>query len=157
MAERESLACARIQVYPVSVSPQVLGDYLRELREAKGMSLRDVERATGGEVSNAYLSQLEQGKRIEPGPRYLTHLARVYDTPVELLFQKAGYTDAPTPSEVDIALEQVKADPSFKYGTRLKGELDESAKRVIIELYEKATGKTLLSRERNNDEQDRST
>lgn len=117
------------------------------------MSLRDVERATDNEISNAYLSQLEQGKRVEPGPRYLTHLARVYDVPVELLFEKAGYTDAPEPSAIERAFQMVKADPKFKFGTRLKGNLDESSKRVIIELYEKLTKKKLLGMEDEHDEQ----
>lgn len=126
------------------MSPQSLGRYLLELREAKGLSLRDVEKATDGFVSNAYLSQLEQGKRREPGPRYLTALAKVYGVPVQRLFEKAGYTDEPPPSEVDVAFRQVLADPTFQFGTRFHGKLDESSKRVIIELYERATGKTLL-------------
>lgn len=139
------------------MSPQALGQYLRELRGDRRLSLRDVERATGGVVSNAYLSQLEQGKRLEPGPKYLAALARVYDVPVQLLFEKAGYADAPTPSDVDVAFEQVRADSEFKFGTRLAGELDESAKRVIIELYERVTNKTLLGNTQDKDGQDRST
>jgi len=134
-----------------------LGRYLRELREAKDMSLRDVERATNEVVSNAYLSQLEQGKRLEPGPKYLAALAKVYEVPVRLLFEKAGYADAPTPSEVDVAFEQVRADTEFKFGTRLAGELDESAKRVIIELYERVTKKTLLGKAQDDEGQDGSS
>jgi transcriptional regulator with XRE-family HTH domain len=122
-----------------------LAKLLRELRTDKGMTLRDVERATNGVVSNAYLWQLEQGTRLEPGPKYLTALAKVYGVPVQTLFEKAGYTDAPTPSEVDVAFQQVLADQTFQFGTRFHGKnLDESSKRVIIELYEKATKKKLL-------------
>lgn len=135
---------------------QELGRYLRELREAKDMSLRDVERATNEVVSNAYLSQLEQGKRLEPGPKYLAALARVYEVPVQLLFEKAGYADAPPPSEIEVAFQQVLADRKFQFGTRLPGDLDESSKRVIIELYEKVTKKKLLRKTQDEDEQDRS-
>ena len=39
-----------------------LGPFLRKARQDVQMSLRDVEEATGKEVSNAYLSQLESGK-----------------------------------------------------------------------------------------------
>src|ERR1700680_4723671 len=39
-------------------SQQSLGEYLDHLRASKRMTLRDVEEATGHEVSNAYLSQL---------------------------------------------------------------------------------------------------
>ena len=38
--------------------PDLLGAQLARLRRAKGLSLRQVEEATDGEVSNAYLSQL---------------------------------------------------------------------------------------------------
>ena len=126
---------------------QELARCLRQLREERELSLRDVERATDRVVSNAYLSQLEQGTRSEPGPRYLTALAKVYEVPVQMLFEKAGYADAPPPSEVDVAFQQVLADRTFQFGTRFRGELDEGSRRVIIELYERATGKKLLKDE----------
>ena len=144
-------------MYPGVVSPQQdLGDYLKALRLAKRMTLRQVERATDGFVSNAYLSQLEQGKRVEPGPKYLAALAAAYDVQVRLLFEKAGYADPPAQSEVEVAYEQVRADPNFKFGTRLKGDLDESAKRVIVELYQQVTGKKLLGGKPDDSELDRS-
>lgn len=37
-------------------------DGLRGLRQSRGLSLRDVEAITDGGISNAYLSQLENGK-----------------------------------------------------------------------------------------------
>jgi hypothetical protein len=42
--------------------PGELGGVLADLRTAKGFSLREVEEATGKAVSNAYLSQLENGR-----------------------------------------------------------------------------------------------
>jgi len=129
----------------VAVSPdQSLAAYLSELRRKAGLSLRDVERRTGGVVSNAYLFQLEKGHRKDPHPRVLVALARAYGVPWQLMFEKAGFVESVEPSEVDVAFEQVKADPEFGFGTRFKGELDEAGKRVIVELYEKATGKKLL-------------
>lgn len=121
-----------------------LGAYLRRLRARAGMSLREVERATAGAVSNVYLWQLENGRRLEPSPRTLLALARVYDIPVRLLFEKAGYVDAPSHSEVDVAFRQVLADPEFQFGTSFPGDLDDAARRMIIKLYERATGKQLL-------------
>jgi transcriptional regulator with XRE-family HTH domain len=126
---------------------------LRDLRKKSGMSLREVEAATEGVVSNAYLWQLEQGTRSEPGPRYLTSLARAYGAAVEQLFEAAGYSDAPETSAVEVAYQQVLADQNFKFGTRLPGDLDESSKRVIIELYEKATKKKLLRAPQGKDAQ----
>jgi transcriptional regulator with XRE-family HTH domain len=71
--------------------PNVLGQVLADLRKAKGLSLREVQEATGGAVSNAYLSQLERQKIKKPSPNVLRSLAAVYGVPYETLMEKAGY------------------------------------------------------------------
>ena len=71
--------------------PNELGALLGDLRNAKGLSLREVEEATGEAVSNAYLSQLENGKIKKPSPNVLHSLAEVYVVPYESLMEKAGY------------------------------------------------------------------
>jgi transcriptional regulator with XRE-family HTH domain len=71
--------------------PNELGAVLADLRRAKGLSLRDVEEATGSTVSNAYLSQLENGRIKKPSPNVLHSLAEVYAVPYEALMEKAGY------------------------------------------------------------------
>lgn len=131
----------------MSDSSSPLTEALQHLRATAHLSLRRVERATGGVVSNAYLSQLEQGLRPNPNPRILVALAKVYGVPPEFLFEKAGYIERPSVSKVEVAFSQVLADPNFKFGTRASGELSEEAKRMIIELYEHATGKKLLEDE----------
>ena len=68
-----------------------LGGLLADLRTARGLSLREVEAATDGAVSNAYLSQLENGKIKKPSPNVLHSLAQVYAVPYEALMEKAGY------------------------------------------------------------------
>jgi len=68
-----------------------LGALLADLRTAKGFSLRQVEEATDKAVSNAYLSQLENGKIKKPSPTVLHRLAEVYAVPYEALMEKAGY------------------------------------------------------------------
>ena len=50
-----------------------------------------MEAATGKAVSNAYLSQLENGKIKKPSPSVLHSLAEVYVVPYEALMEKAGY------------------------------------------------------------------
>ena len=72
-----------------------LGGFLGDLRTAKGFSLRQVEEATGKAVSNAYLSQLEQGKIRTPSPNVLHSLAEVYAVPYEVLMERAGYLLSP--------------------------------------------------------------
>jgi transcriptional regulator with XRE-family HTH domain len=122
-----------------------LAAYLTELRSGTDYSLRDVERLTGGVVSNVYLSQLENDHRRDPHPKVLVALAKVYGVPWQLMFEKAGFVEGTEPSRVDVAFGQVLADPTFNFGTRFGGELDEAGKRVIIELYERATDKKLLT------------
>lgn len=67
------------------------GAHLARLREAAGLSLREVEEATDKEVSNAYLSQLENNKIAKPSPNILHALASVYKTSYEDLMKRAGY------------------------------------------------------------------
>jgi len=68
-----------------------LGDYLAGLRGARGMTLREVEEATNREVSNGYLSQLENNKINKPSPNILYALASVYGASYEDLMERAGY------------------------------------------------------------------
>lgn len=68
-----------------------LGDYLKAIRIGLKMTLRDVEKATDKEVSNAYLSQLETGKIENPSPHVLYALTQVYDVSYESLMERAGY------------------------------------------------------------------
>lgn len=121
-----------------------LAQLLSDLREKSGFSLREVQERTRDEVSNVYLSQLEHGIRKDPNPRILVALAHVYGCPVSELFQAAGYVDAPSPTEIDVALEQVVADPKFQFGTRAPRELDQASKKTIVRMYEQITGKKLL-------------
>jgi transcriptional regulator with XRE-family HTH domain len=68
-----------------------LGDHLARLRKAAGLTLRQVEEATEEEVSNAYLSQLENNKISKPSPNILHALAAVYAASYEDLMKRAGY------------------------------------------------------------------
>jgi transcriptional regulator with XRE-family HTH domain len=84
-----------------------LGKHLARLRIAAGLSLRQVEEATDREVSNAYLSQLENDKINKPSPNILHALARVYKTSYEDLMERAGYF--PSESGASSARRQARA------------------------------------------------
>ncbi len=71
-----------------------LASYLASVRQVKGLTLREVEEATGKEVSNAYLSQLEHGKITKPSPHILHSLSEVYSVAYEKLMELAGYITA---------------------------------------------------------------
>ena len=68
---------------------QTLGQFLRIAREARQLSLRDVERDAG--VSNAYLSQLESGRIKEPSPNVLHKLTELYRIAYDVAMELAGY------------------------------------------------------------------
>jgi HTH-type transcriptional regulator, competence development regulator len=80
-------------------TPNTLGQYLTDVRAVKRLTLREVEEATGHEVSNAYLSQLETGKISKPSPNVLHALATVYGVRYEDLMEKAGYISPNTAAE----------------------------------------------------------
>lgn len=88
---RNAVKRARRQRSEFVRQPAELGALLANLRTANGLSLREVEEATGKAVSNAYLSQLENGKIGKPSPNVLHSLAEVYAVPYESLMDKAGY------------------------------------------------------------------
>lgn len=99
-------------------------------------------------VSNAYLSQIERGLRNPPHPDILNRLAKVYEVPPRDLLITAGYLREEhgiTRDEIERAYAHVVSDPHYRHGTRLKGPgLTLEAKRFIVEIYEKATGRKLL-------------
>lgn len=88
------------------MSHKDLAQQLRTLRNVNKASLRDVEKKTG--ISNAYLSQLEQGKAKNPHPQKLYKLAEYYEVPYESLMRAAGYIEEDEserkPSAVESAL-----------------------------------------------------
>lgn len=96
-----------------------LGNYLKTVRLGLKMTLRDVEKATDKEVSNAYLSQLETGKIENPSPHVLYTLAETYQISYENLMQRAGYiaparanraAGAKHGSAATLAIENLDAD-----------------------------------------------
>lgn len=68
-----------------------LGGYLAAVRADRGLSLRQVEEMTGREVSNAYLSQLENDKVKQPSPNVLHALSATYEIDYIGLMERAGY------------------------------------------------------------------
>ncbi len=85
-----------------------LSEVLKELRESKGLSLRQVEKKV--KISNAYLSQLENGKIGEPSPHILHKLAKVYETSYNDLMKLAGYIKT---QEGEKVRENIISDVAF--------------------------------------------
>ena len=121
-----------------------IGPLRRRLRGE--LSLRDITRRAG--VSSSYLSQIERGDR-KPGANLVRKLADLYNVDAGELLKRAGHGPQPDPysdemMDVERAYRFVLDDPQFRVGTRPDGPLSLSAKRFIVEMYEKLTGKRLL-------------
>ena len=72
------------------LSKEDLGRYLRQLRELKGLSLREVDRLS--DISYTHLNMIENGKR-NVTPALLRNLAQLYNVNYLDLYEKAGYID----------------------------------------------------------------
>lgn len=88
----------------------LLGRRLRELREERDLSLRELAEALGG-LSKAHLSDIELGQR-NPSPSLLFKMAEVFEVPLEELQR----LDA-RPS-VDEMRRRIKADPALGFAFR---------------------------------------
>ncbi len=128
-----------------------LGNYLRQLRARKRLTLREAEEQSG--ASGSYLSQVEQAKR-HPSADLLRKIAPTYGASVRDLLTVAGYLDEPEvkmsdQERIEWAYRAVLSDPDYQFGTSLMtAELTLEAKRFIVEVYEKATGRKLVGDER---------
>ena len=71
-----------------------LGQYLASIRADRKLTLRAVEEATNKQVSNAYLSQIENDRIRKPSPNILYALAEIYGISFEGLMELAGYFSA---------------------------------------------------------------
>lgn len=68
-----------------------LGQYLASIRNDRRLTLRQVEEATNKEVSNAYLSQIENDKIQQPSPNVLHALSEIYAIDYSKVMEMAGY------------------------------------------------------------------
>lgn len=102
-----------------------LGDLLREARDAMGLSLREVERRTGGKLKSGYLSQLERDRIARPTPETLSKVADLYGLDYGFLLEKAGHRipEASSPRSGLIAGMPIRA----------LEELDEEDKKAVRE------------------------
>jgi len=73
------------------MEPSEFGDYLRQLRTAKGLTLVELSKASS--VSQPHLSNIENGKRGIPSPDILKKLAGPLGVSYSELLSKAGYLD----------------------------------------------------------------
>ena len=114
-----------------------LGEFLIRVREATGFTLRQVEEATGNDVSNAYLSQLEHSRVSKPSPNILHSLSTVYGVSYESLMEKAGYI---SPSSAQ--LSGSKHERTATFAIEDLSEDEENALLAYLAMYRKMKDKS---------------
>ena len=108
-----------------------LGDHLRDLRNERQLSLRDVQRLAGEndfgvELSSGYLSLLERNEVKEPSPRILYALASIYEVDYIDLMRKAKYI----PSDIQMEGSRPEA-VAFRGASRLTKDQKYRIQRMI--------------------------
>lgn len=123
-----------------------LGRYLKEARVRLGLSLREAQDRSN--VSNAYISLIESGRRIDPHPNILKKLADAYKLELQDVMRVAGYLDFDArekeedeTAEVEHFYSAALADPAFDFGRRSKQKVDFVTKKLIAEMYKKLKAK----------------
>ena len=118
----------------------IIGDRLRELREAKNLSQGDIEKRTG--LLRCYISRVENGHTV-PAIETLEKLARAMEVPMYQLFYEGEQ-----PPEIPKSLNQRRADDTAwgssgkdaRYLSKLRrllSRMDEDDRLLILGMFQK--------------------
>lgn len=114
-------------------------EYLRSIRKARGYTMRYVVETVQeaiqknklekqSNISRGYLSQLEAGRYENISPYKLKAIAYVYNTPHELLMNKAGYLDESS--------NKVKKDATFTLMLKEVQNMTKKERETVLEYIE---------------------
>ncbi len=103
--------------------PNDLGPFLKSARRAVGLTLRDVEAKT--DITNGYLSQIENQLIAKPAPNVLFQLAELYGIEYSDLLGMAGHR---VPSNASQTPESLNGIP-----LRALEDLTEDEKRDLMD------------------------
>jgi len=102
---------------------QELGEYLKQIRKDRKLTLRAVEERTG--ISNAYISQVEGGKIVKPSPSALHRLAECYGVSYKHLMELAGHPLPVAPDKLETL------EPAFRTRDGFADLTEEEKERVL--------------------------
>lgn len=111
------------------ISESQFGIHLKELRNEAGLTIRQLEEKSG--VSNAYLSQLENGKRSLPSPEILKKIHEPLNVSYEELMEKAGYVALRN----DVSEDDLKLLSEMKKYPNLYNALIEQPEYLVEKIY----------------------
>jgi transcriptional regulator with XRE-family HTH domain len=108
------------------MDPKDFGAYLKDVRQASGLTLRQVEQATEGRVKNGYLSQIENGVITLVSPGVLWELSEAFGVSYRDLLERAGHR---VPDDHQPKLVRAIAGVPL----RAIADLDEEDQRALID------------------------
>jgi transcriptional regulator with XRE-family HTH domain len=118
----------------------IIGDRLREMREAKNLSQGDIEKRTG--LLRCYVSRVENGHTV-PAVETLEKLARAFEVPLyQLFYEGEEPPELPTllknkPSDEDAWGSSGKDARFLNKLRRLLGKANEEDRKLILHLAQK--------------------
>jgi transcriptional regulator with XRE-family HTH domain len=123
----------------------IIGDRLREMREAKKLSQGDIEKRTG--LLRCYISRVENGHTV-PAIETLEKLARALEVPLYHLFYDGDeHPKLPNllkrKSSADIAWGSAGKDARFLSKLRrLLAKSEEADRKLLLHMAQKMAGST---------------
>lgn len=88
-----------------TITTSDLGPFLKSARRSVGLTLRDVEAKT--DITNGYLSQIENQLIAKPSPNVLFQLAELYGVEYSELLVRAGHRVPSAPSQPSDSLNGI--------------------------------------------------
>jgi transcriptional regulator with XRE-family HTH domain len=118
----------------------IIGDRLREMREAKKLSQGDIEKRTG--LFRCYISRVENGHTV-PGIETLEKMARAFEVPLYQLFYEGDQ-----PPELPNLLKRKSSDrdgwgssgKDARYLSKLRrllGKSDDDHRKLLLHMAQK--------------------
>jgi transcriptional regulator with XRE-family HTH domain len=121
----------------MTATKSTLADTLSRLRAKSGLSVRQLEDASG--VARSVISRLEHGEYLRPSPSTLTRLATALDVEASELLTVAGYTAS-----------QAEALPTIGTYLRTKyGHLSADSRQQLAEFLDRLEADQKVKRARS--------
>ena len=108
---------------------KTLGEFLKDLRLLRKLTLRDVEEKTG--ISNGYISQVENGQIKQPSPNFLHKISEALDYSYELLMERAGYVVPKSKSRSKTLQPSTAQAKAFAIFSTIKDLTEEEAEELL--------------------------
>ncbi|WP_234031554.1 helix-turn-helix domain-containing protein [Lentibacillus cibarius] len=124
----------------IILEPEEFGEYLRSLRKRKGLTIKQL--ANLSNVSNAYISQIENGKRGVPSPDVIRKFHEQLDVNQEHLMQQAGHVqDTEHHSFPDLKSMLQKQNDIYYKGIKLSSQQCELLRKILDEFIKSSPDK----------------